>query len=198
AITQFNGLVNTGGDPFVNSCPMLDQRRFTRVDNCDIGSFEFGGAAPSLFLFGLSAASASVMEGNVGTTPIAFTVTPNWGNPPDLFTVNYNTADLTATAGSDYIPQTASISFYPNETSKEAIVDVIGDTTDEFDETFNVAFSAMGFSPDATGTILDDDSPPTLSITTLRLPKATAVPHNSASLSVCLSPAASQSPSITP
>src|SRR5438270_304198 len=164
AITQFDGLVNTGGDPFVNSCPMLDQRRFPRVDNCDIGSFEFGGAAPSLFLFGLSAASASVMEGNVGTTPIAFTVTPNWRNPPDLFTVNYNTADLTATAGSDYIPQTASISFYPNETSKDAIVDVIGDTTDEFDETFKVAFSAMGFSPNATGTILNDDSPPTLSI----------------------------------
>src|SRR5438876_875471 len=164
AITQFNGLVNTGGDPFVNSCPTLDQRRFPRVDNCDIGSFEFGGAAPSLFLFGLSAASASVMESNVGTTPIAFTVTPNWGSPPDLFTVNYNTADLTATAGSDYIPQTASISFYPNETSKDAIVDVIGDTTDEFDETFKVAFSAMGFSPNATGTILNDDSPPTLSI----------------------------------
>src|SRR5438874_446295 len=172
AITQFNGLVNTGGDPFVNSCPMLDQRRFPRVDNCDIGSFEFGGAAPSLFLFGLSAASASVMEGNVGTTPIAFTVTPNWGNiPPDLFTVNYNTADLTATAGSDYIPQTASISFYPNETSKDAIVDVIGDTTDEFDETFKVAFSAMGFSPNAIGTILNDDSPPTLSINDVALPE---------------------------
>ena len=92
-------------------------------------------------------------------------MTPNWGNiPPDLFTVNYNTADLTATAGSDYIPQIASISFYPNETSKDAIVDVIGDTTDEFDETFKVAFSAMGFSPNATGTILNDDSPPTLSI----------------------------------
>src|SRR5438874_12207421 len=165
AITQFNGLVNTGGDPFVNSCPTLDQRRFPRVDTCDIGSFEFRGAAPSLFLFGLSAASASVMEGNAGTTPIAFTVTPNWGNiPPDLFTVNYNTADLTATAGSDYIPQTASISFYPNETSKDAIVDVIGDTTDEFDETFKVAFSAMGFSPNAIGTILNDDQPPTLSI----------------------------------
>src|SRR5438477_1182547 len=88
AITQFNGLVNTGGDPFFNSCPTLDQRRFPRVDNCDIGSFEFGGAAPPLFLFlfGLSAANASVIEGNVGTTPIAFTVTPAWGNiPPDLF-----------------------------------------------------------------------------------------------------------------
>src|SRR5207248_2680406 len=63
-----------------------------------------------------------------------------------------------------YIPQTGSISFYPNETSKDAIVDVIGDTTDEFDETFKVAFSAMGFSPNATGTILNDDQPPTLSI----------------------------------
>ena len=65
--------------------------------------------------------------------------------------VNFASADGTATSGSDYtalIPGT--LNFAPGETTKTITVDVLGDKTVEPSETFSVVLS------DATNAVIDD------------------------------------------
>jgi len=118
----------------------------------------------------LSIADASVNEGNSGTTNLTFTVTLS--APIGLVSVNFATADGTATAGSDYAAAYGTVTFQPGETSKTVSVPLSGDTAIEPDETFTVTLSnpsgpsggiAIGRAT-ATGTILNDDGAATLSI----------------------------------
>jgi hypothetical protein len=116
----------------------------------------------------LSIDDATVAEGDAGTTTATFTVTlseaPGSG---ETVTVDYATSDGTATAGTDYVAATGTLTFAEGETTKTIAVTVNGDTTFETDETFNVTLSnvtgtiggvaaAIG---DATGvgTITNDD-----------------------------------------
>ena len=76
-------------------------------------------------------------------------------------TVNYATANGTATAGQDYTGATGTVTFAAGETSKTINIAVTGDTTVEQDETFTVTLSApsgatLGTAT-ATGTITNDD-----------------------------------------
>jgi chitinase len=77
-------------------------------------------------------------------------------------TVNYSTADGSATAGSDYSATQGSITFALGETEKFVDVPILGDTNIEGDETFSVVLSnASGASiltGTGTGTIQDDES----------------------------------------
>ncbi len=77
-------------------------------------------------------------------------------------TVDYATSDGTATAGSDYLGASGSVTFEPGETSKTVAVVVTGDTVAEGDETFTVALSnPSGATIDdgsATGTIVDSSA----------------------------------------
>ncbi|MBN9117559.1 MAG: hypothetical protein J0I06_00020, partial [Planctomycetes bacterium] len=106
-------------------------------------------------------------EGNGGTTNFDFAVTLS-GPSGQTVTVGYQTADGTATAGSDYTAASGTLTFAPGETAKTVTVQVTGDTTAEDDETFTVELSgatgAMLSTAQATGTIHNDDSAPTLSI----------------------------------
>ena len=103
----------------------------------------------------------SLAEGNTGTTAFSFTVTllPASTGP---VTVNYATANGTATAGSDYaaVPSTL-LTFAPGQTSKTVTVNVAGDTIKEPNETFTVNLSsAVGatiFDAQGVGTVLNDD-----------------------------------------
>ena len=105
-----------------------------------------------------------VVEGNAGTTQIAFVVTLAEAASSTV-TVGYATANGTATAGSDYVAASGTLSFAPGETSRTILVDVIGDTAYEANETFNVVLSgpssnAMVTTGSAVGTITNDDSQP--------------------------------------
>jgi VCBS repeat-containing protein len=119
---------------------------------------------------------ASVTEGNAGTTPITFTVNRTGGQDGAVsvdYSVNLpggtngaNAADLSGAL-------TGTLNFANGETSKTIILNVVGDVTPEFDETFTVTLSnASGGASlgdaNATGTILNDDGivpqPGTLSI----------------------------------
>ncbi|NBX28879.1 hypothetical protein EBR04_00240 [bacterium] len=118
----------------------------------------------------VSIAGGGVVEGNAGTTTLAFTVTLAAAATAPV-TVSYATANGTATAGSDYVAQSGSLSFAPGETVKSILVTVNGDTLFEADETFTVALSAPSANArvqtgTATGTITNDDQQitPTLSI----------------------------------
>ena len=104
----------------------------------------------------------SVTEGNSGTKLATFTVSRTGGTAP--FSVDYATANGSATAGSDYVAvPTTTLSFAQGETSKTISVTINGDTTAESNENFNVNLSnAVGSGAtiaDGTGvgTILDDD-----------------------------------------
>jgi len=77
-------------------------------------------------------------------------------------TVNYATADGTATAGSDYTAiSSTQLTFLAGETTKPVNVTVSGDTTVEPDETFNVnlsgATNAVIGDSQGVGTITNDD-----------------------------------------
>ncbi len=110
----------------------------------------------------LSIADASQVEANSGTSNMAFTVTLSKASTTPV-TVNYATANSTATAGSDYTAATGTVTFAAGETAKTVNVAVIGDTTPEPTETFTVTLSTPAGATlaraAATGTIIDDDNP---------------------------------------
>src|SRR6185503_10507593 len=89
-------------------------------------------------------------------------LSPSSGN---TVTVDYTTADVTASAGSDYVATSGQLNFAPGETSKTINVTINGDTLVEPDETFRVNLSnATGGASIAppgfgTGTIKNVDTP---------------------------------------
>ena len=117
----------------------------------------------------ISISDVSINEGKTGTKNTTFTVTLS--NPSSrVTTVDYATADGTATAGSDYTKvDTTTLSFAPGETSKEITIAIGGNLIDEPDKTFKVNLSnptnsTLGTKTTATGTILNDDTPLTLTV----------------------------------
>ena len=109
----------------------------------------------------------AVAEGNSGTVNANFTVTLSTTSP-DIVTVDYATADGTATAGSDYVAGSGQVTFQPGETTQPIAVAVNGDTIDEANETFVVnlsnASNASISDNQGQGTINDDDGGPSISI----------------------------------
>jgi uncharacterized repeat protein (TIGR01451 family) len=109
----------------------------------------------------------TLYEGNSGTTNAVFTVTVS--PPPALpVSVSFATANGSAIAPGDYISTNGVLNFASGETNKNIIVQVVGDTSYELNETFNVNLSSpsnASFS-DSIGlaTILNDDPIPTISI----------------------------------
>ncbi|GIR77917.1 MAG: hypothetical protein CM15mP80_05420 [Alphaproteobacteria bacterium] len=83
-------------------------------------------------------------------------------------TVDFATADGTATAANDYISASGTLTFNPGITSQTVSVTIVQDTIDEAHETFDVVLSnATNASiSDATGvmTVTDDEATPSLSI----------------------------------
>jgi uncharacterized repeat protein (TIGR01451 family) len=93
-------------------------------------------------------------EGDSGMKDFVLAISQIAGHV-DTAVITYGTIDGTATAGSDYVGQTGTLTFVPGETKKLITVQVFGDTTVELDETF-----FLGIVGDAVGanTIVNDDS----------------------------------------
>ena len=76
-------------------------------------------------------------------------------------TVDYATADGTATAGADYTATSGTLTFAVGETAKTVSVPVLDDAVDEGEETFTLRLSnatgARIADGEATGTIANDD-----------------------------------------
>jgi hypothetical protein len=108
----------------------------------------------------VSVAAARVTEGNSGKTPMSFVVTmPAAASVPVEAT--YRTTDGTATGGVDYELTSGTIVFAPGQTQQTIIVNVLGDTTFEPDETFTLTVTPIGgAAATATGTIVNDDVVP--------------------------------------
>ena len=138
-------------------------------------------------------------EGNSGTTNAAFAVTLSKASTGAV-TVNYATANGTATAGSDYTSTIGALTFSPGQTTKMVSVPVIGDTAVEPTETFYLSLSnpvgAVLGDGQGTGTITNDDSVPS----SLRVGDATVSEGNSGTKSlmftIALSPASAGTVSV--
>ena len=91
---------------------------------------------------------------------ITFTVRLNVASSKTV-TVDWTTADGTATQGADYAETTGTLRFDALETEQTITVPLLDDALDENDETFTIALSnpsnAMVADDTATGTITDDD-----------------------------------------
>jgi aryl-phospho-beta-D-glucosidase BglC (GH1 family) len=110
----------------------------------------------------VSVGDASVLEGASGTANLSFAVTLSAASSAPV-TVNYATANGTATAGSDYTAASGSLTFAPGETSKLVTIAVRGDTAVEASEALrltltNPAGATIGTGT-GTGTIRNDDLP---------------------------------------
>ena len=75
-----------------------------------------------------------IVEGDSGTQIVTFTVARSGGDA--AFSVNYATANGTATAGSDYVAGTGTLNFGVGERTRTISVVVNGDTAIENHETF--------------------------------------------------------------
>jgi hypothetical protein len=110
-------------------------------------------------------AAASVTEGNSGSQAVTLTVTLSnaWSS---TVTVTYATSNGTATAGSDYVAKSGTLTFAAGVTAQTITLTVNGDTTKEANETFNVTLSSPlnATLGTATGvvTIVNDDGSPLL------------------------------------
>jgi uncharacterized repeat protein (TIGR01451 family) len=103
---------------------------------------------------------ATVIEGNGGTTNMVFSVTLS-RRPVAPVSVDYATGGGTATPGTDYTPQSGTLSFIIGQQTQQIAVPVVVDTTPEQDETLQVTLSnprgGTISRKTATGTIEDDD-----------------------------------------
>ncbi len=106
-------------------------------------------------------APEAIVEGESGEQMMVFTVTLTEGFDKAV-SVQYRTVDGTATAGSDYVNTTGTLTFAPGETTKTISVPILGDLNPEDNETFRVVLSqpveAAIQTGGATGTILTDDA----------------------------------------
>jgi hypothetical protein len=163
-LTQTRAIAGTSParDLVTSGCPppATDQRGVSRpAGACDAGAYELSGT--------VSIAGASLAEGT-GTNPVLnLTVTLSQASSQPV-TVAFATANGTAAAGADYVSATGTVTFPAGATSRPIGITLIGDATDENDETFTVTLSnpvgAVLGTATATGTILDDDAPPSVSV----------------------------------
>lgn len=111
-------------------------------------------------------ADTSVIEGNSGFVFMEYTVTRD--TSVGVAAVDFATVGGFSTPDSDYQTTSGSLVFNDGETSKTIKVKVFGDTAIEDDNTVDVELSnpVNGFIDDAlaTGTIINDDAPPTISV----------------------------------
>ncbi|HLM55630.1 MAG TPA: Calx-beta domain-containing protein [Pyrinomonadaceae bacterium] len=124
------------------------QGQGTIINNDPVPSVTVQGASGSESPSGDTTASVSVRLSNPSSQTI---------------TVNYASADGTATAGSDYVAANGALTFNPGETQKTVTFTIKDDAVDETHETFVVNLSDPVNATVATGqasvTIFDNDGP---------------------------------------
>lgn len=114
----------------------------------------------------IAIADASIAEGDTGTAGVTVPVTLSPASTLPV-TVDYTTAAGSATAGSDFTSTSGTLTFAPSSTSQDIVVPIVGDETDETDESFTIVISSPDNAvlSDATATVtIEDDDHATVSI----------------------------------
>ncbi len=144
----------------------------------------------------LAVNDVTISEGNSGSKNAVFTVSLSAASGKTV-TVNFATANGTATAGVDYTARSGTLTFNPGETSKTVSVPIIGDTVVEGNETFSVNLSGASNATIAdtqgVATISNDDVSglPLLSINDVTVTEGDSGSSN-VTFTVSLSAASSQ------
>lgn len=109
----------------------------------------------------LSVGDVRVVEGDSGSRSVEINVSLSAASPGPV-TVTYGTKDNTALAPSDYRAATGTVTFAPGEVAKKITVAVVGDTSVELHETFDLqltnASGATLADPTGAVTIVNDDA----------------------------------------
>ncbi|MDO9175785.1 MAG: Calx-beta domain-containing protein, partial [Actinomycetota bacterium] len=139
----------------------------------------------------VSVGDALMLEGAVGSTPTAqVTVSLSEAAPTDT-TIDWATANGSATAGADYTARSGKVTFLAGSTTATISIPLIGDGQWEANETFNVVLSnPVGLMiDDGTGvvTIQNDDAAPSVSVTTIDATGAEAATPNPITFTVARS-----------
>jgi len=100
----------------------------------------------------ISVLDSSLVEGNSGNTNMVFAIIRS-GDMNGAVTVGYQTSDFTAVAGSDYISQSATVTFSPGQSAASVSVPIIGDTFGEDNETFRLVLTGIVDSSGAAATL---------------------------------------------
>jgi hypothetical protein len=142
---------------------------------------------------GLSVVNATAVEGSAGSPGSMVFEVRLLTAATETVTVDYATADGSATAGADYVATSGSLTFAAGETVKFVTVDLVGDSTNEGDETLSLALSnatgALIARASATGTIADDDG---LSVADITLVEGTSGSVGFATVTISLGGPAEQ------
>jgi hypothetical protein len=137
--------------------------RIIRAATHGRGMFQSPMIEPNPGTPAISINNVTVTEGNSGTVSAAFTATLSTASAQTV-TVNYATANGTASAGSDYVAASGTLTFTAGTTSQPIAVMVNGDVAVEANETFLVNLSSAANATIADnqgqGTINNDDAPP--------------------------------------
>ncbi len=132
------------------------------ADGQGIGTITDDDATPTLTIN-----DVTVTEGSAGSVNATFTVTLSAASGRAI-SVNFATADDVADSPADFVSNSGTLNFSPDETSKTINVIVASDSLDEVNETFNVNLTAATNASIAkglgVGTITDDDAPPTVTL----------------------------------
>lgn len=115
----------------------------------------------------LAIGDAQVVEGDAGQASLVFQVGLSRGSAVPV-TVDFATADGTATAPADYLAGAGTLTIPAGTVTTSVTVSVVGDAAVEPDETLTVTLSnpvgAVVADGQGTGTIVDDDQLPVVSV----------------------------------
>lgn len=190
-VTVNGDLLNEANETF--NVNLTTPSNATISDNLGVGTINNDDAQPNL-----SINDVSVTEGNAGTTTASFTVSLSTASGQAV-SVNYATANGTATSGSDYVAASSTVNFTAGQTSQPVSITVNGDLLNETNETFLVNLSGAtnaGISDNqGQGTINNDDAQPSLSINDVSLIEGNAG-TSTANFTVTLSAASGQAVSV--
>ena len=121
-----------------------------------------GTPPPPLGEIFVGIANTSTVEGNSGERPMTFTISLS-GISTSPVTVTYATRNNSATAGSDYVAKSGTVTIPAGATAAKVPVSVKGDTTVERNERVKLrlltATGASWGSRTAKGKIVNDDRP---------------------------------------
>ena len=157
----------------------------TISDNEGVGTITDNDASPSLRIN-----DVTVMEASGAAAVFTVTLSAASGQ---VVTVNYATSDGTAEAGSDYTASNGMLTIQAGSRTRTITVPIRDDTVSEPDETFTVTLSSPTNATlednQGTGTITEDDLPPSLRIDDVSVTEASGA---SAVFTVTLSGTSSQ------
>ncbi len=179
---------------FVNLTNPLPAATAAITDAQGIGTITDNDPMPSITID-----DPSVTEGDSGTTNLVYTVTlaPVSGRN---VTVNYATANGTATQPADYTTTSGTLTFTAGQTTRTISVPVVGDTLDEVDETIlvnlTVPTNATIADTQGVGTITDDDPLPSITINDVSLNEGNSGTANM-TFTVTLAPVSGRTATVT-